>query len=132
MRYLIDSDWLVDAYIGVPASVGVLDRLSDQGLGVSIVSYGEIFEGAFGAPEPQVRLAKFRTLLARFTTVPLSDPVMEIFAQTRARLRHSGQLIPDMDLLIAATAVHHDLTLITRNLRHFERIPDLKLYQPKS
>jgi predicted nucleic acid-binding protein len=39
-------------------------------------------------------------------------------------------LIPDVDLLIAATALEEDLTLVTRNTRHFERIPDLKLYQP--
>lgn len=128
MRYLVDSDWLVDAFIGIPASVRVLDRLTDQGLGVSIVSYGEIFEGAFGAPDPPARLARFRTLLDRFTPVPLSDPTMEVFARTRAQLRRSGQLIPDLDLLIAATAIHHDLTLLTRNRRHFARIPDLKLY----
>jgi predicted nucleic acid-binding protein len=34
-----------------------------------------------------------------------------------------------MDLLIAATAVHHGLTLVTRNLRHFQRIPNLQLHQ---
>ena len=35
-----------------------------------------------------------------------------------------------MDLLIAATAIAEDLTLITRNVRHFARLPDLNLYQP--
>ena len=55
---------------------------------------------------------------------------MEVFARTRKRLRDARQLIPDLDLLIGATAVHHDLTLLTFNLRHFERVPDLKLYQP--
>ena len=44
--------------------------------------------------------------------------------------RRQGQLIPDLDLLIAATALHHDLTLLTRNIRHFNRIPELRLYQP--
>jgi predicted nucleic acid-binding protein len=38
-------------------------------------------------------------------------------------------MIGDPDLLIAATAVRRDLILITRNTRHFERIPDLKLYR---
>jgi tRNA(fMet)-specific endonuclease VapC len=55
---------------------------------------------------------------------------MERFAETRAYLRRRGQRIADFDLLIAATALHHDLTLLTFNLRHFERVPDLKLYQP--
>ena len=35
-----------------------------------------------------------------------------------------------MDHLIAATAIHHDLTLLTFNRRHFERVLDLKLFQP--
>jgi tRNA(fMet)-specific endonuclease VapC len=130
LRYLVDTDWVIDAFIGTPESAHVLDRLSDDGLGVSIISSGELFEGAFGFPDPQARLAQFRVLLNRFTTIPLSDPIMEVFARTRARLRRSGQLIPDMDLLIAATALNHDLTLVTRNRRHFDRIPDLTLYQP--
>ena len=45
-------------------------------------------------------------------------------------LRRQGQLIPDLDLLIAATALAHDLTLVTRNRHHFERIPDLRLHSP--
>jgi tRNA(fMet)-specific endonuclease VapC len=36
-------------------------------------------------------------------------------------------LIPDFDILIAATAIHHDLTLVTRNQKHLARIPGLKL-----
>ena len=130
MSYLIDSDWLIDVLIGLPAAVGVLERLSDQELAVSIVSYGELFEGALGDANPQAELERCRALLDRFAMVPLSDPIMERFARTRKQLREAGQLIPDLDLLIAATAVHHDLTLLTRNLRHFARIPDLKLYQP--
>ncbi len=130
LRYLVDTNWVIDAYIGTPASVQVLNHLSDDGLGVSIISSGELFEGAFGFPDPQARLAQFRVLLNRFTTGPLSDPIMEDFARTRAQLRRSGQLIPEMDLLIAATALSHDLTLVTRNFRHFERIPNLTLYQP--
>ena len=55
---------------------------------------------------------------------------MDVFARTRVELRRAGRLIPDLDLLIAATAIHHDLTLLTRNVRHFGRIPELQLYQP--
>lgn len=127
----MDSDWLVDLLAGVPSAVQVIDRLSDQDLAVSIVSYGELFEGALGDTYPQEELARCRALLARFSMVPLSDPIMERFARTRKLLRESGRRIPDLDLLIGATAVHHDLTLLTRNLRHFERIPDLRIYQPR-
>ena len=130
MRYLVDSDWLVDALIGIPAAVDLLDRLSAEGTGVSIVSYGELFEGAVGAPDPGESFIRHRAFLDRFAALPLSNPIMKRFARTRALLRASGLLISDLDRLIGATAVHHGLTHVSRNRRHFERIPDLKLYQP--
>jgi tRNA(fMet)-specific endonuclease VapC len=75
-------------------------------------------------------LASYRRFLARFAVMPLSDPIMETFARIRRDLRDRGQFIPDFDLAIAATALHHDLTLLTRNERHFGRIPGLKLHRP--
>ena len=120
----------VDAFLGVPTAVNLLARLREDGLAVSIVSYGELFEGAIGAPDPATELARFRRFLARLALLPLDDAIMERFARIRAELRRRGQLIPDLDLLIAATALEEGLTLITRNMRHFNRIPDLRLYQP--
>lgn len=127
MSYLVDSDVLIDGLTGVPAALDLFARLRHRGLAVSIVSHGEVFEGAFKAPEPHARLAQFRAYLADFAMVPLTDPVMETLARVRADLRRGGRLISDLDLLIAATAIHHDLTLITRNVRHFERIPELAI-----
>ncbi len=130
MRYLVDSDWLIDAFMDVPTAVNLLARLREEGLAVSIISYGELFEGVIGAPDPATELAHFRRFLARLALLELDDAIMERFARIRAELRRRGQLIPDLDLLIAATAMHHDLTLLTRNVRHFDRIPQLRLHQP--
>lgn len=130
MRYLVDADWLIDAAIGRPHAQRTLDRLSDEGLAVSIIAVAEIYEGAFGTPDPQATLAGLRDFLSDFAILPLTDPIVEHFARLRAALRQQGQLIPDMDLLIAATALVEDLMLVTRNMRHFERIAGLTLYQP--
>lgn len=130
MRYLVDSDWLIDAVRGVPTAVDLLAGLRGEGLAVSIVSYGELFEGAVGAPDPAAELARFRRFLDGLALLELDDAVMERFAFIRADLRRRGQPIPDLDLLIAATALHHDLTLLTRNVRHFDRIPELRRYRP--
>jgi tRNA(fMet)-specific endonuclease VapC len=128
VKYLIDTDWLIDASIGIPTAVRLLDLLRDEGLAISIISYGEVLEGAVGGPDPATETARFRRFLARFAVVPLDEVTMDQFAVLRADLRRRGQLIPDLDLLIAATALTHDLTLLTRNVRHFARIPGLRIY----
>ena len=130
MRYLVDTDWLIDAAIGRPRAQHLLERLSDEGLAVSIIAVAEVYEGAFGTPDPQATLAGLRVFLSDFAILPVTDPIVEHFARLRASLRRHGQLIPDMDLLIAATAITEDLALVTRHVRHFARFPDLQLYQP--
>lgn len=130
MRYLVDADWLIDAFIGRLDAVRTLDHLSLEGLAVSIIAVAELYEGAFGTPDPSTTLAAFREFLRGYAILPLTDPAAARFAQLRATLRQQGQLIPDMDLLIAATAIEGNLILLTRNLRHFTRISDLRLYQP--
>jgi tRNA(fMet)-specific endonuclease VapC len=130
VKYLIDSDWIIDALAGVPAALGTLEQLSADGLAVSIVAFGEIIEGAYLFPDPETYLALFRQFLSGFMILPLTEPIMEVFASNRARLRRQGMLIPDLDLLIAASALSFDLTLLTRNVRHFARLPDLRIYRP--
>jgi tRNA(fMet)-specific endonuclease VapC len=131
VKYLADTDYLNDSSGDIPAALRTLSQLSSQGIAVSIVSLGEIFEGAYGFPDPPRLLAGYRQFLATYPVLPLTDPIMDVFAATRARLRRAGLLIPDFDLAIAATALHHELSLITRNLRHFARVPELKLYRPR-
>jgi tRNA(fMet)-specific endonuclease VapC len=53
---------------------------------------------------------------------------MERFGEIRAMLRRRGEIISDFDILIGATALHYNLTLLIYNTQHFKRIPHLKLY----
>jgi predicted nucleic acid-binding protein len=65
--------------------------------------------------------------------VPLSRAIVERFGIIRGSLsRQQRQQVGDLDLLIAATALAHDLTLVTRNLRDFQLITGLRLYEPTS
>ncbi len=52
---------------------------------------------------------------------------VDYFGRFKAELRGSGQIIGDIDLLIASVAVSNHLTLVTNNVRHFERISELAL-----
>lgn len=131
MSYLVDSDILIDAIRNQSdPAVQLLKDLNPDGVAVSIVSLGEIYEGAFGRPSSHEsqKLGELRAYLYTFEVVNLNDRIMERFARLRSNLRRRGQLIPDLDLLIASTALQYELTLVTRNFRHFRRIPGLTLY----
>jgi predicted nucleic acid-binding protein len=132
VKYLFDSDWIIDGLAGLLGAAQTIATLGADGAGVSIVAVGEIFEGAFGTADPQRTLRVFREYLADFAIIPLTDPMMETFARIRVGLRRQGLLISDIDMQIAATAVTLDLTLVTRNRRHFARVPGLKLYDSMS
>jgi tRNA(fMet)-specific endonuclease VapC len=101
--------------------------LRDQ-VAVSAVSCGEILEGMQGE-DGRRRSRQFSAFLSEVHVLPVDQQTAEIYARERARLRSSGMLIPDNDLWIAATAIQHDLTLVSSD-QHFTRIPNLQLHLP--
>jgi predicted nucleic acid-binding protein len=129
MKYLIDTDWIVDYLKGKQPTVQLLDTLAHDGAAISLISYGEIYEGIYFGKDRDRHEKGLAGLLQIVDVLPLNQPILEEFARTRGTLRAQGQLIGDLDLLIATTALQYDLILVTRNLNHFQRISNLKLYQ---
>ena len=97
---------------------------------ISVISYGEVIDGALGASEPAAALADVQELMRAFILVGVDAAVAETFGRLRNSLRRGGARLEDCDLLIAATALSVGLTLVTRNVRHFERITGLSLLDP--
>jgi predicted nucleic acid-binding protein len=128
--YLLDTDWIVDILNGQENAIHTALELAPAGLALSIITYGELYEGAAFAHDPAPALAGLRSFLKGKAMLPLTQPIMERFAQIRGSLpRPLRQQIGDLDILIAATCLEHNLTLLTRNRKDFQQIPDLKLYQ---
>src|SRR3954454_5000274 len=124
------TDWIVARLANRPEAIVVLRTLARDGIAVSIVSFAELYEGAYGSQTPPQQIARIQQFLSSSPVINLSDAITDRFGQIRAQLRAQGTLIPDLDLLIGATAAVHNLTVMTRNVRHFGRIPGLTLYQP--
>lgn len=130
MPYLLDADWVINVLAGRPEVVAALQQLAPEGIAITWITVGEIYEGAFGFPDPEAHIANLRQFLSPFAILELDDGIMLRFAGIRSSLRRRGELIPDFDILVGATALHHGLTVLTSNYRHLERIPNLKLFRP--
>lgn len=129
MNYLVDSDWVIDRLAGRAVAVQLLAALRSDGLAISAITFGEVFEGIDGSGDPVTAAGVFRQFLIGVPVLPLDESIARLFFRVRRALRRSGTPLDDMDLQIAATALHHDLTLVTRNRRHFDRVPGLRLHQ---
>src|SRR5690349_21157507 len=119
MYYLLDTDWLIQAIFGQRLAGAALRNLTPSQTTVSLFSVAEMYEGAFNSPNPQGHLISSRHFLAPYHILAPNEPIVERFAELRVFLRRRGELIADFDTMIAATALHYDLTVLTFNLWHF-------------
>jgi tRNA(fMet)-specific endonuclease VapC len=127
MHYLIDTDWAIHYLNNRSDIVQRLHVLQDDGLAPSLISLAELYEGVFYSRDPEGDERDLQDFLRGVTVLGIDDGTCRIFGRERGRLRASGTLIGDFDLLIGATALHYNLTLLTNNRRHFERIDGLRI-----
>ena len=128
MPYLVDTDWLIDYLTGRDEAVRLLQGLATSGLAISVITYAEFYEGVALSPHRAERLAGLDDFVSGIEILDIDLGVARIFGERRAQLRVQGLLIDNFDLLIAATALRFDLTLVTRNVSDFQRIEGLQIY----
>ncbi len=125
--YLLDTDTLIYSLKGNEEVCSRLrDHLSDT-LKISIVTVMELYYGAYKSQKQESNIAKIKTLESAFEIVPLATESAEIFGMCKSKLEKAGTALDDFDLLIAASALSNNLTLVSNNEKHFKRIQGLKL-----
>jgi len=129
MKYLIDTDWVINHLKGEERVVRKLEELAPEGMAMSVISLAEIYEGVYYSRDP----AKSRQLLKEFLAPDLKvlnvdEEVCKIFGRERGKLRQQNRMISDFDLLIASTCLYYNLTLLTNNRRHFDMVEGLNIF----
>lgn len=93
---------------------------------ISEITLAELKYGALFSQKPKKHSEEIEKLLEFIRVIPITSSI-DLYAQEKARLRRAGMLIDDFDLMIGCTAISNDLTLVTNNTRHFNRLQGLKL-----
>jgi tRNA(fMet)-specific endonuclease VapC len=127
MRYLIDTDWVIHYLNGREDIVQRLDELQEQGLGLSMISLAELYEGIFYSTDPNGNERALQDFLQGVDVVGIDEETCQVFGRQRGRLRAAGKTVGDFDLIIGATALQHNVILLTNNRRHFELVEGLQL-----
>jgi predicted nucleic acid-binding protein len=126
VSFLLDTD-ICSKYLR--GSSAIESRFLQYGgrLSVSVISVAELLAWAGRAASPKARIDSVRALLQIVEILHVDVAVSERWGAIRAHQLDAGRPSPAMDLLIAATALVHDLTLVTHNTKDYQAIPGVRL-----
>ncbi len=128
MRYLLDTCVISDFIKGESNTLARIRQTPPSEIAVSSITVMELRYGLQLNPQ---RAQKVEPVISNFLTsvvlLPFDEVDAEQAGQIRSSLKTQGQPIGAYDVLIAATALRHQLVMVTANQREFERIPRLQL-----
>ena len=127
MTHLLDTDTCIGVLRQRPGMVQRLSQVAPTDCAVSMVTVYELFCGLARAQDSAKERQKIERFLSIVIVLPLDHAGAEAAANIRADLERQGRPIGPYDLLIAGQAVAGGLTLVTNNIREFERVNGLKL-----
>jgi predicted nucleic acid-binding protein len=124
VAFLFDTDAVSGLLRSKPAAAYVrwVRSIPREDQFISAITAGELYHGAFRSSAAHRHLHNIETRV-----LPYDAATAKVFGQIRSTLEAAGTPLDDADLQIAATAIHHGLELVTCNLRHFQRVPGIRI-----
>jgi tRNA(fMet)-specific endonuclease VapC len=127
MRYLLDTNICIYWLKGIQNINSRVVEIDYDSLAVSVITIAELLYGAYNSANIEKNISKVRDFEEAITVIELSRNCIQLYARIKAKLKGEGRIIDDFDILIAATALVNDCILVTNNVKHFERIDNIRL-----
>lgn len=124
--FLLDTSICVALFRGNRHVAQRLNEVGKECCFVSDVVVAELLVGAYKSNKPKENIRQIDEFLSEVRAIPFAE-TMHVFALERVRLWDAGNKIDDFDLLIGCAAKAKDLTMVTHNVKHFERIDGLTI-----
>jgi len=126
MKYLLDTNICIHFFKG---QFGLIEKFREIGFEEFAISEITLAELMYGAEKSQ-NIVKNKQVVEKFaekiTILPIFNAI-EIYGKEKARLKTKGIIISDLDLFIGATAIVNNMILITRNIREFKRLENIRI-----
>ena len=129
MNYLLDTNILRES-IGPQPQISVLRRVTEtprNRLFTSVICLMELRVWTRRSDNPGKRWERVESCASNVTVLPFDEEDAVSAGDLIFDLEKRGVPLDGPDALIAATALRHGMTLVTRNTRHFDRVPDLRI-----
>jgi tRNA(fMet)-specific endonuclease VapC len=124
--YLLDSDICIHFLKGKHSLKQKIEGVGIENCFVSEITIAELMYGAFNSANFEKHINEVKLIEELFTVLPIYDCLPK-FGEEKAKLKKEGNLIPDFDLLIGITAIHHKMKMVTNNVKHLLRLDGIEI-----
>jgi len=125
-QYLIDTNICIFFMKGLYDLKRKFQLAGYENCLISEITLAELKFGVENSQQKEKNAEALSNFLTGVTIIPIFS-CFDIYAKEKARLRKSGQVVDDFDLLIGATAVAGDLIMVTNNQAHLGRIENIQI-----
>jgi predicted nucleic acid-binding protein len=127
MKYVVDSDTLIYFFKNNKKVVKKFSEINKKNIHTTIINYTELLFGAYNSEKVEENLKRFKSFLKSIKILNFDKRAAENFARLKAELKREGNMIDDMDLMIASVCISNNFILVTNNVKHFARIENLTI-----
>ena len=124
--YFLDTSVIIDYLRGKEESVTLVNKLKGK-LVSSHICLSELYEGIYRSKNNNAESTVLEFFSGLSKTYGLNQKIAQEFGNLRKNLKQKGEIIEDLDIMIAATCIVYGLTLVTLNKKHFARIKKLNI-----
>lgn len=125
-KYLLDTNICIYFLKGQFDLYDKIKKIGEDNCVLSEITIAELKYGAENSVQKENNRKNLEEFQARFNILPIF-PVLDIYAEEKSRLKTKGRILDDFDLLIGATAIFNNLTLVTRNISDFDRMDGIQI-----
>ena len=125
-QYLLDTNICIYLFKGLFDLTEKIEAIGRVNFFISEITTAELKFGAENSDFPEKNAKKIIQIQQQFTVIPIFNS-LDVYAKEKARLKKAGRILDDFDLLIGATAISNNLTLVTRNVSDFDRFSGIEI-----
>ncbi len=125
-QYLLDTNICIFFLKGQYNLDKKIAEVGEENCFISEMTVAEMKYGVENSKTIEAMRAVVEAFIPKFAFIPIYDS-LDIYAKEKARLRKQGLLIDDFDVLIGATAIHHNMVIVTNNVSHLSRLENITL-----
>lgn len=125
-QYLLDTNICISL---LKNKYGIREKIIEvepKNCFISEITIAELYYGAAKGERKTERVKDVEFISSKFEILPIF-PALELFGNLKAQLEIDGNRIDDFDILIGSTALVNNLVMVTDNVQHLERLPDITI-----